>query len=135
MIASPRAEAAPPLERHYRETPGVLATLAGIVGAPLVFLTGQLVLYATVPWVCAAGASRLPLHLEGAATVLLLAACAALSAREWRRAGRGWPGEEGNPVARARFLAATGMALALFLALIALVAWLAVAWFPPCASS
>ena len=135
VIPSPRVAAAPPEERHFRRAPGVLASLAGVVGAPLVFLGGQLVSYATVPWVCAAGASRLPLHLENAAIVLLLLACAAVSAREWRRAGRHWPGDEWGPVPRSRFLAAAGTGLALFLALVATAQWLAVGFFPPCASA
>ena len=132
VIPSPRAEAAPPEERHVRRPRGVLGSLAGLVGAPLVFLTGQLVSYATVPFACAAGASRLPLHLENAAGVLLLLACAVVSAQAWRRAGRGWPGDEGDPLARSRLLAGAGLALALFLALVTAAQWLAVGVFSPC---
>lgn len=135
VIPSPRAGSAPPVERHFRRAPGVLASLAGVAGAPLVFLAGQLVAYATVPRACVAGGSRLPLHVEHALIVLLLLACAALSAREWRRAGRAWPGDEWGPVPRSRFLAAGGTALALFLALVATAQWVAVGVFPPCVSS
>ena len=132
VIPSPRAEAAPPGERHFRRAPGVLASLAGVVGAPLVFLAGQLLAYATVPRACVAGGSRLPLHVEHALIVLLLLACAAISAREWRRAGREWPDDGWGPLPRSRFLAAGGTALALFLVVIAAAQWVAVGVFPPC---
>lgn len=132
VVRSPRAAAAPPEERHFRRTPGVLASLTGLVGAPVVFLASQQIMYASVPFACGAGGTRMPMHLQALVTLLLILGCAALSAREWRRAGREWPGDEEDPRSRGRFTAATGMVLALFLSLIVLAEWLAVAMFTPC---
>ncbi|HEV7368107.1 hypothetical protein [Arenibaculum sp.] len=78
---------------------------------PAAWALHQNVSYALVPALCEAGDGAW-LHLVTAVALALAAAALLLSWRNWRRAGRGWPGPEGGPAARSRFMAFAGMMIA-----------------------
>lgn len=113
---------APVLEDRFRHRRGILALWIGLLGGPVLALASLHVMYAVVPWSCHTG-RELPLHLVAAATLLAAAGCLWLAWRDWRLAGRDWPGEEGGTLGRSRFMAALGVMLSAFFALVIAAMW------------
>ena len=105
---------------------------AGFLAGPAAFLIGLQLAYMAVPWECARGTRGVLVHLAHLATLLLALAGAFISWRSWRKAGRQWPGSEGGPVARGRFLATLGAVGSAFFALIIIGQWAASFFLGPC---
>ena len=129
-------ERADALDRRREREAGSsgLSQWFGVVGPPLAMLTFQEVAYGLAPWACARGGpfGRVPMH---AAMLLALGVSvwAGLVAwRNWQRAGGEWPGDDGDPRARTRFLSALGVLGSAFFALIVVGQWVAVFVFHPC---
>jgi hypothetical protein len=107
------------------------ALWTGLLLAPIAFLIDLEVAYALVPTACSTRNS-LPVHLAHAAC-LLVALFGGLTAwRCWRATGSTWPGEEGNPLARSRFLAGVGMLMSGLIVLVIIAMWIPSFILDPC---
>ncbi|HET8699508.1 MAG TPA: hypothetical protein VFO94_18635, partial [Gammaproteobacteria bacterium] len=93
------------IERH-----AALQLLAFGAGPAAVLLSMQAKAIA-VPWACAHH-NMLVSHAAALAGALIALAAGALAHREWRRAGGGWPNDEGGERGRSRFLSALAQLLA-----------------------
>jgi hypothetical protein len=109
-------------ERRFGQRRGILALWIGVLGGPLLALASLHLSYAAVPPACNADRA-LPLHLVPAVALLLAVGGFLLAWRDWRETGREWPGEEGGTVGRSRFLAAIGVLLSAFFAVVIVAMW------------
>jgi hypothetical protein len=101
----------------------IRALWVGLLLPPLAFLIDLEVAYALVPVACASR-SQLPVHLVHLAC-LLLALFGSLTAwRCWKVRGASWPGQEGSPLARGRFMAGIGVLLSALFVLVILAMWI-----------
>jgi hypothetical protein len=124
-VSDPRAQReTPPGER-----PGPL--WFGVLAGPLAFLVNLQVMYMLVPWACTGG-WRLGLWLFPPLMVALALAGVLVAWTSWRRVGREWPGEEGGPQPRSRFLATLGVLVSATMALVVVAHWLATFFISPC---
>jgi hypothetical protein len=114
-----------PLERH------AALQLIALAAGPSVVLAGMLLKAVLVPWSCRHGSVAI-LHAVSAVSVTLAFASAWLAAREWRRAGGGWPDHGGGRRGRSRFLAVQGMLLSLVAALVMAAQWIPDLILSPC---
>ena len=87
------------------------------VAPPLILLADLQASYLLVPYTCRTGA-QLPIHLVSVVAFMLDAGAFALAWRVWRGAGSGWPGDEPEPRAQARFLGMTGLLTSAYFALV-----------------
>ena len=122
--ARERERETPPGER-----PGPL--WFGLLAGPVAFLVNLQVMFMLVPWACA-GRWRLGLWLFPLLMVALSLAGAFVGWTNWRRVGREWPGEEGGPQPRSRFMATLGVLVGVFMALVVVAHWLATIFLSPC---
>lgn len=122
-----RAESA----RHFREGRGIAVLWFVVLAGPVAWMLGLNVEYALVRVACAKG-SMLYLHLPSLATLLLAVAGGAVGWREWRRAGREWPGEEGGTLSRTRFMLALGVLGSGLFGLTILAQWVTKLFLDPC---
>jgi len=107
----------------------------GVLAPPLAMLVNMTLGFALVPWSCAAS-TRVLLHAEIAALVLVSVAGGIVAHREWRRHGGGGEADDaGGPAARARFLGVVGIGSSALFTLILLGQWLANAYLTPCLST
>ncbi len=106
--------------------------LSTIFGPPFAVLASMQAKYVVVHWACSAGAGSLALHVTALAAVLLSASFGLLAMRSWRRAGGGWPDEEGGTRGRSRFLGVLGMMLAGVATLVIVAQWLPDLLASPC---
>jgi hypothetical protein len=109
----------------------VIQVLA-IFGGPFAVLASMQAKYIVVPWACNSGAGVAALHVTAVAAVLLAAWIGLLAMRSWRRAGGGWPDEEGGRRGRGRFLCVLGMMLSALSMLVILAQWLPDLLGSPC---
>ena len=124
------ADATEPTENPRRGR--VIATLwFAVLAGPLAWMLGLNAGYGLVRVACARN-SNLALHLVSLATLLLALAGGWVAWREWSRTGRRWPGEEGGPLARAEFMAATGVMASALFSLAIVLQWVASLFFNPC---
>jgi hypothetical protein len=107
-------------------------TLAGIVGAPVLALANQELIYAVTMWACGHRVSALT-HIVPAVCVCLSLITVMLSYRAWTGVGRGSDDEPATLESRARFLAILGMTIGLFSSAVILAQWAAIFVFDPCA--
>jgi hypothetical protein len=107
------------------------ALWTGLLLPPAAFLLNLEVAYALVPTACN---SRNPLLVHLVHLVCLaLAAFGGLTAlRYWRRSGATWPGGEGGPVGRTRFMSGLGVLLGLLFGLVILAQWIPSFMLNPC---
>lgn len=103
-----------------------------IFGGPLAVLASMQAKYLVVPWACGSGTGMAVLHLTALAAVSLAAIAGLLAMRSWRRAGAGWPDEEGGPRGRGRFLGVQGMILSAVSVLVIAAQWLPDLIVDPC---
>jgi hypothetical protein len=103
-----------------------------IFGGPFAVLASMQAKYVVVPWACGAGAGVAALHLTALAAVLLAVWVGWLAMRSWRRAGGGWPDEEGGPRGRSRFMSVLGMMLSALSILVIVAQWLPDLLGSPC---
>ena len=107
----------------------------GVLAPPLAMLTNVSLGFALVPWSCAAG-SRVLLHAEIAALVVISVVAGVVAHREWKRFGGGGEADDaGGPGPRTRFLGVLGIGSSVLFTLILLGQWLANAYLSPCLST
>ena len=112
VTADPAPDAARRDTERYRFThgTGLFALWFGVMAGPLAVLTNEQVGYMLVPWACNSD-HRWAMHLVPIAMLAVTAIAALLAMRDWRRTGRDWPDEAPGAIARARFMAVSGVAL------------------------
>jgi hypothetical protein len=99
--------------------------------APIAFLIDLEVAYALVPPACSSR-NLLPVHLAHLACFLLTLYGLFTAWRSWRLAGATWPGEQGDQLARSRFMAATGLLVSAMFALVIVAMWIPTFVLDPC---
>jgi hypothetical protein len=123
MAVDPRTEVA---------DAGTLRALwIGVLLPPIAFLLNLEAAYALVPAACSSRNLLLIhlVHLVG----LALAVFGGLTAlRSWRRNGSTWPGGEGGPLSRTRFMSGLGMFLSLQFGLVIVAQWIPSFILDPC---
>jgi hypothetical protein len=114
-----------PDARHIRDL------WVGLLLAPVAFLINLEVAYALVPTACSSG-NELPVHLVHLAC-LLLTLCGLVTAwRSWKLTGATWPGEQGDPLARSRFMAGVGLLVSAMFVLVIVAQWIPSFILDPC---
>jgi hypothetical protein len=107
---------------------------AGIIGAPLVWLTQFLICYALVPYVCHTR-KFFSLHLTIAIALILVAGAGMLCWREWKEAGKHSPqSDDGGRLGSARLAAVVGLLSSGLTFLIILAQGIATFMVDPCAN-
>jgi hypothetical protein len=109
----------------------IRALWMGLLAAPAAFLLNLEVAYALVPTACASG-TVLIVHLVHLLCLSLALAGGLVAWRTWRRIGMAWPGEEGDKVARSRFMAGSGVIGSALFALVILAQWIPSFVLSPC---
>jgi hypothetical protein len=120
-----------PAEKEFKRSSVLFALWMGVLLAPFSFLLNLQISYALVPWACAAG-HIFWLHLASAGTFLLAMLGAFTAWRSWQKTGRELQSEGGNPVARSRFMAITGLMMSALFSLVILAQWIANFILDPC---
>jgi hypothetical protein len=123
MTVDPRTDV--PDARHIRNL------WVGLLLAPIAFLIDLEVAYALVPPACSSR-NTTPLHLVHLACFLLTLYGLFTAWRSWKLTGPTWPGEQGDPLARSRFLAATGLLVSAMFALVIVAMWIPSFLLDPC---
>jgi uncharacterized membrane protein YidH (DUF202 family) len=114
-----------PDARHIR------ALWVGLLLAPVAFLLNLEVAYALVPTACSSR-NELPVHLTHLACLLLTLYGLLTAWRSWKLTGATWPGEQGDPLARSRFMAGTGMLVSAMFVLVIVAQWIPSLVLNPC---
>lgn len=109
----------------------IAALWFAVLAGPVAWMLGLNTGYSLVRVACAKD-TNLSLHLVSLATLLLALAGGWMAMREWRRAGRQWPGEEGGPLHRGRFMAALGVMTSVLFSMAIIAQWVASLFFNPC---
>ena len=112
--------------REYSET------LAGVVGAPVLALVNQELIYLVNMWACGHRMTAMT-HIVPAVCLCLSVMTVVLSYRIWSGVGRGVDDEPATLESRARFLALLGLAIGVFSSAVILAQWAAIFVFDPCA--
>lgn len=107
------------------------ALWVGLLLAPVAFLINLEVAYALVPTACHSR-NQLPVHLVHLVCLLLTIVGGLTAWRSWNTIGAAWPGEEGGPLARSRFMAGTGLLVSALFALIIVAQWIPSFLLNPC---
>jgi hypothetical protein len=111
------------------ERPGAL--WFGMLAGPVAFLVNLQVMFTIQPWACRQG-WRLGLYLFPLTMVALSAVAGWVAWRSWQLVGRDWPGEEGGPQPRSRFMAAVGLMTSALMLLVVIAHWLPTLFISPC---
>jgi hypothetical protein len=117
-----------------RITPDERAPVAQWVGmflAPAAFALHLQINYNLVPWACVRGGD-LWVHLVDLVAVLVSLAGTIVAWRVWLSAGRQVPGEEGDSLARTRFMGATGLGFGATITLVLIAQWAAAFFISTC---
>ena len=109
----------------------IRALWAGLLLAPVAFLVNLEVAYAFVPTACSAR-NELPVHLTHLACLLATLFGLLTAWRSWRLTGATWPGEQGDPLARSRFMAGTGLLVSGMFLLVIVAQWIPSLVLDPC---
>jgi hypothetical protein len=109
----------------------IRALWVGLLLAPVAFLINLEVAYALVPTACASR-NGLPVHLVHLACLLLTLYGLLTAWRSWQAVGGTWPGEEGDPVARSRFMAGSGLLVSGMFVLVIVAQWIPSLVLDPC---
>jgi hypothetical protein len=110
-------------KRRAAGEPSLLSLWAGVLVAPLAVMANIQAGYSLAPVVCEQWPKSMS-HLVVASMLVLCIAGGLVAWRNWTVAGREWPEDSENPVARSRFLAAVGIAFSALCALLILAQWL-----------
>jgi hypothetical protein len=103
----------------------------GLVLAPVAFLINLEVAYALVPAACSSR-NELLVHLTHFVCLLLALGGLLTAWRSWQAAGATWPGAQGDPPARSRFMAGTGILLSAMFVLVIVAQWIPSFILDPC---
>ena len=109
----------------------IRALWVGLLLAPFAFLINLEVAYALVPRACSSR-SELPVHLVHLVCMLLTLYGLLTAWRCWKATGATWPGEEGDPLARSRFMAGTGLLVSAMFVLVIVAQWIPSLVLDPC---
>jgi hypothetical protein len=109
----------------------VLAQMLGLLLAPAVTLAGLQLAYQYVPHDCRTRSSLLG-HLIHGSTLLVCLTGALIAWSEWQRNGGNWPGDDGGPLGRSRFLGAVGVLISLLSMLVVAAQWMPAFFLSPC---
>jgi hypothetical protein len=118
-------------QREHERGAGLLRLWAGVLVAPLAFLSGLQANYTLAQKLCPGGPTSV-LHLTTLLFLLLALAGGLIAWRNWARAGGKWPDESAERVVRNRLLAAVGVMISLLSALIIVAQWIPQFIFNPC---
>ena len=113
------------------DAPEIRVLWAGLLLAPTAFLLNLELAYAVVPHACSSQ-NRLPVHLVHLVCLAIALVGGAFALRSWRYCGETWPGEEGGPVSRSRFMAGLGLLLSVLFALVIVAQWIPSFVLSPC---
>lgn len=116
---------------HLRSARGIAVLWFAVLAGPLAWMLGLNAEYSLVRVACAKD-STLSLHLVSLATLLLALSGGWVAWREWTRAGRRDPGEEGGVIPRTRMMAVLGLMASALFSLAILAQWTASLFFHPC---
>jgi cytochrome c biogenesis factor len=109
----------------------ILALWIGVLLAPIAFLLNLEAAYAVVPTACSSHHVLL-VHLVHLACLLLALAGLFTARRGWKTLGATWPGEQGDPLARSRFMAGTGLLVSAMFVLVIVAQWIPSFVLDPC---
>lgn len=123
MTVNPRTDV--PDARQIR------ALWVGLLLAPGAFLINLEVAYALVPTACSSR-TELPVHLVHLACLLLTLYGLLTAWRCWTATGATWPGEDGDPLARSRFMAGIGLMVSAMFLLVIVAQWIPSFVLDPC---
>ncbi len=107
------------------------ALAAALFIPPIAVLANIEIAYALVPAACAS-TRTLPLHLVNAFWLALAIAGGLIAWRCWKALGIGWQEDEGDPLARSRFVAGVAVLLSGLCVLVIMAQWIAVFVLDPC---
>ena len=113
------------------DAPHIRSLWTGLLLAPIAFLINLEVAYALVPTACSSH-NELLVHLTHLVCLLLTLYGLLTARRAWRLTGNTWPGEEGDPLARSRFMAGTGMLVSAMFVLVIVAQWIPSFVLDPC---
>jgi len=122
-MADPRTE--------VHEAGRIAALWTGVLLAPTAFLANLELSYLVVQPSCARGTAW-PVHLVHAVCLLLALGGALIAWRCWSAEGAEWPGAQGGPIGRTRFMAGLGLVDSLLFALVIVAQWVPVFTLHPC---
>ena len=128
---SARTSSEPPALSRYDRWPGILGLAYGLVGAPISALLMQVLSYAGVQWACGHRTVAV-VHIIPATFIVLAAAAAWISWRDWTTVGRIGRAENATITDRTRFVAVVGIVLSMYSIVIILAMWLPLVIFDPC---
>jgi hypothetical protein len=113
------------------DAPAIRALWTGLLLAPAAFLLNLELAYALVPTACSSR-NQLLTHLVHLVCLGLAAFGGITAWRCWRAAGETWPGGDGGPLARSRFMAGLGFLTSALFALVILAQWIPSFMLSPC---
>lgn len=119
------------IDEHFNRPGGLVALWTGILAGPLAWTLSQQVAYLLATLDCSHG-KDLALSPVMILTLLLALGGALLSWRNWQRLGGDWPNADGGVRARSRFLAASGLALSGYSALVIVAEWVPIFFYRQC---
>ncbi|MFL5403448.1 MAG: hypothetical protein ACJ8BF_11595, partial [Gemmatimonadales bacterium] len=76
--------------------------------------------------------SEVPVHLTHLVCLLLTLFGLLTAWRSWKTTGATWPGEQGDPLARSRFMAGTGLLVSAMFTLVIVAQWIPSLMLDPC---
>jgi uncharacterized membrane protein len=126
-----RSESSTQVHEERGRAVGLLWLWAGVLLAPLAFLSHLQVNYTLTQKLCPGGRT-LPLHVMTLVFLLITALGCLIAWRSWRRVGKGLPDDAEDKQTRVRFLAVVGMMLGLLSFLIIIAQWIPQFIFDPC---
>jgi hypothetical protein len=109
----------------------IRALWTGLLLPPLAFLINLELAYALVPPACTAE-TRILVHVVHLASFLLALYGWLVARRCWQRAGRTWPGQEGESMGRNRFMAGLGILTGALFLLVIVAQWIPSLLLDPC---
>lgn len=131
MAAKEGSESKAQANEDQRRSVGLLWLWAGVLVAPMAFLSHMQVNYTLTQKLCPGGRTVL-LHLVTLLFLLVTAGCVLIAWRSWQRAGKGLPDESDDKQTRNRFLAIVGMMISALSFLIIVAQWIPQFVFNPC---
>jgi hypothetical protein len=110
-----------------------LKQMFGIIGGPLAILAGLQAKYAVAQlWGCGSTTANIANHAVALLSLMLALGAAALARGQWRNAGREVPGDHDGADGRTRTMAAVGVGISLFSAIVIVAQWLPQVVLHPC---